>query len=122
MITLSFLSGLLLIPAARVESAHAAIALVFGAALVGLSTGNLHVILQSCAPPHEVSVWTGVENFAGNFAGGLAQFAMGLTLSRWGSHLPGFALAGCIIACGSLSYLFIVGPLPPPEQPSPAAT
>lgn len=122
MITLSFLTGLLLIPAARVQSAHAAIALVFGAALVGLSTGNLHVVLQSFAPPHEVSVWTGVMNFAGNFAGGLAQFAMGLTLSRWGSYLPGFALAGCIIACGSLSYLFIVGPLNPHEQPSPAAT
>ncbi len=112
-LTLAFLTGLLLIPAAHAQSRTAAIILIFGAALVGLSTGNLHVILQSCAPPHEVSVWAGVENFAGNFAGALAQLAMGLTLSRAGSYLPGFALAACILVLGSLSYLFIVGELKP---------
>lgn len=110
-VTFAFLTGLLLIPAARVENAHLAVVLTFGAALVGLSTGNLHVILQSCAPPHEVSVWTGVENFSGNFAGALAQFAMGLTLARSGSYLPGFTVAAALIVLGSLSYLFIVGPL-----------
>lgn len=113
MVTLAFLTGLLMIPAAYVADAHLAVALIFGSALVGLATGNLHVILQSCAPPHEVSVWTGVENFAGNFAGGLAQFAMGLTLGWWGSYFPGFALAAIILALGSLAYLFIVGQLKP---------
>ena len=113
-LTFAFLTGLFLIPAARVESASAAIILVFGAALVGLSTGNLHVILQSCAPPSEVSVWTGVENFAGNFAGFLAQLMMGFALGRFGSYFPGFAVAAVILVMGSLSYCFIVGELKPP--------
>lgn len=59
MVTIAFLTGLLLIPASRVESANAAIALLLGASLVGLATGNLLVILQSCAPPGQVGVWTG---------------------------------------------------------------
>ena len=40
-----------------------------GSCLVGLGAGNLQVILQSCAPPNEVGLWTGIENFIGNLAG-----------------------------------------------------
>jgi len=50
-VTIAFLSGLLLIPASRVQNATAAVALIAGASLVGLATGNLLVILQCCAPP-----------------------------------------------------------------------
>ena len=49
-VTVAFLSGLLLIPASRVQSANTAVALIAGASLVGLATGNLLVILQCCAP------------------------------------------------------------------------
>jgi nitrate/nitrite transporter NarK len=113
-VTIAFLCGLLIIPAAAVRNAPLAVALMFGVGLVGLSAGNLHVILQSCAPPHEVSVWTGIENFAGNFAGALAMLVMGWTLGRTGSYLPGFAFASIVLVLGSLSYMFIVGELKPP--------
>ena len=42
--------------------------LIMGASLVGLATGNLMAILQACAPPSDVGIWTGIENFTGNVA------------------------------------------------------
>src|SRR5437016_12893911 len=64
-VTVAFLMGLLLIAALHVAVARAAVALLVGASLVGLATGNLLVILQSCAPPGRVGICTGVEKFAG---------------------------------------------------------
>ena len=111
LITVAFISGLLLIPAARVQSAHAAIFLIMGASLVGLATGNLFAILQSCAPPEDVGVWTGFENFAGNVGGIIAPAATGLLIARTGSYLPGFALAALVLLTGLLAYWFVVGEL-----------
>jgi MFS family permease len=111
-VTVAFLTGLLLIPAARVESANAAILLIMGASLVGLSTGNLLTILQDCAPPNDVGIWTGVENFAGNIAGSIAPLTTGFLISWTGSYFPGFALAAVTLVAGLLAYWFIVGRLP----------
>jgi nitrate/nitrite transporter NarK len=113
MVTVAFMSGLLLIPAARVHSAHAAISLVVGASLVGLASGNLFAILQSCAPPEEVGVWTGFENFAGNVGGVIAPSATGLLIARTGSYSPGFVLAALVLLTGLLAYWFIIGELKP---------
>jgi nitrate/nitrite transporter NarK len=111
LITVAFISGLLLIPAARAQGAHAAIILIMGASLVGLATGNLFAILQSCAPPEEVGVWTGFENFAGNVGGIIAPAATGFLIARTGSYLPGFALAALVLLTGLLAYWFVVGRL-----------
>jgi len=115
LITVAFISGLLLIPAARVHNAHSAIALIMGASLVGLSAGNLFAILQSCAPPEEVGVWTGFENFAGNVGGIIAPTATGFLIARTGSYLPGFVLAALVLLTGLLAYWLIVGELKPQE-------
>ncbi len=114
-VTLAFLTGLLLIPAARVTSARAAVLLLLGASLVGLATGNLLVILQSCAPHEEVGVWTGFENFAGNLGGVGAPWLTGLLIQRTGSYSPGFALAAVVLVSGILAYWFVVGELRPPH-------
>jgi MFS transporter, ACS family, D-galactonate transporter len=110
-VTIAFLSGLLLIPASRVQSASAAVALIAGGSLVGLATGNLLVILQCCAPHEDVGLWTGIENFAGNLAGVLAPLLTGLLISRTGSYSPGFALAAGVLLAGIFCYWFIVGDL-----------
>jgi MFS transporter, ACS family, D-galactonate transporter len=110
-VTIAFLSGLLLIPASRVQNATAAVALIAGASLVGLATGNLLVILQCCAPPDDVGLWTGFENFAGNLAGVAAPLLTGLLISRTGSYAPGFALAAAVLFAGIFCYWFIVGDL-----------
>ncbi len=93
-------------------------ALIAGASLVGLSTGNLIVILQSCAPPEDVGLWTGFENFAGNLAGVLAPLLTGLLISRTGSYAPAFALAAAVLFAGIFCYWFIVGPLQSQEENS----
>ena len=112
-VTAAFLTGLLLIPAARAQTAQAALALIVGGSLVGFSAGNLIVILQSCAPPEEVGIWTGFENFAGNVGGVLAPLATGLLIARTGSYFPGFALAAFVLIAGLLAYWFVVGELKP---------
>jgi MFS transporter, ACS family, D-galactonate transporter len=111
-VTVAFLMGVLLIPAALVENASAAILLIMGASLVGLASGNLLAILQAYAPPTEVGIWTGVENFAGNVAGFIAPLTTGFLISWTGSYFPGFALAAVTLVSGLLAYWFIVGPLP----------
>jgi len=112
-VTAAFTTGLFLIPAARVETAGAAIVLIVGGSLVGLATGNLLVILQLCAPADQIGLWTGIENFVGNIAGILAPLITGFLISRTGSYSPGFALAAIILIAGLLSYWFIVGELKP---------
>src|SRR5947207_7146614 len=118
-VTLAFATGLFLVPAMRVQSPQAAIALVIGGSLVGLATGNLIVILQCCAPPEQVGIWTGAENFGGNVAGIIAPLANGLLIERTGSYLPGFALGPAVLLAGLLSYWFIVGGLTPGSKRSP---
>ena len=112
-VTMAFATGLLLIPAARVDTAGTAIVLIIGGSLVGLATGNLLVILQCCAPPDEVGIWTGCENFVGNIAGILAPLITGFLIAGTGSYFPGFALAAIMLVAGLASYWFIVGELRP---------
>ena len=108
-ITVAFLTGLLLIPAARVNSPAAAVALIVAGCLVGLATGNLLVILQNCAPRAEVGLWTGVYNFVGNIAGILSPLITGFLIAKTGSYTPPFVLAASLIAVGPLAFWFIVG-------------
>ncbi len=115
-VTIAFLTGLLLIPAARVDDAHTAVALIIGSCLVGLSTANMLVILQSFAPPEEVGLWVGIYNFVGNIAGVLAPLLTGLIIKWTGSYTPAFVLAAVMIAVGQLSFWFIVGDLKSTRQ------
>jgi ACS family D-galactonate transporter-like MFS transporter len=107
-VTVAFLTGLLLIPAARVSSPGAAVALIIGGCLVGLATANLLVILQSCAPRAEIGLWTGVYNFVGNIAGILSPLITGFLIDRTESYTPPFVLAAALIGLGPLALWFIV--------------
>jgi len=86
---------------------------LIAASLVGLATGNLLAILQSCARSEVVGIWTGAENFAGNLAGIVAPLAVGFLISSRGSYVPGFQLASVILLAGLLAYWFVVGDLKP---------
>jgi len=113
-VTLAFATGLFLIAAMRTAHIGIAIWLLLGASLVGLATGNLHAILQSCAPTGAVGIWTGAENFAGNLAGIVAPLAVGALITRFGSYAPGFELASIVLFAGVLAYWFVVGDLRAP--------
>lgn len=112
-VTGAFFMGLLLIAAMHTSDTRMAVALLIGASLVGLSTGNLLAILQSCAPLEKVGIWTGAENFAGNLAGIIAPLAVGLLIKRSGSYVPGFELGSIVLLLGLLAYWFVVGELKP---------
>src|SRR5438477_4634348 len=112
-VTMAFFTGLFLVAALRVADARTAVGLLIGASLVGLSTGNLLVILQCCAPPERVGIWTGAENFAGNLAGIIAPLAVGFLITSHGSYVPGFELGSIVLLMGVLAYWFVVGDLRP---------
>ena len=110
-VTVAFVMGLFLIAAMRSAHTGVAIGLIIAASLVGLATGNLLAILQSCAPSEAVGIWTGAENFAGNLAGIIAPLAVGFLITSYGSYVPGFQLASIILLAGMLAYWFVVGDL-----------
>jgi MFS family permease len=110
-VTLGFSMGIFLIAAMRSAHTVVAIGLMIAASLVGLATGNLLTILQSCAPSEAVGIWTGVENFAGNLAGIIAPLAVGFLITSCGSYSPGFQLAAIVLLLGIPAYWFVVGHL-----------
>ena len=110
-ITIAFLCGLLVIPAGRAHTAIGALGFLMAACLVGLAVGNMFAIIQCCAPPDQVGLWTGAENFAGNIGGILTPLATGFLIARTGSYLPGFALAAGFLVAGILAYWLLVGEL-----------
>jgi ACS family D-galactonate transporter-like MFS transporter len=112
-VTSSFATGLLLIPAILAPSATSAMLLLAGASLVGLSSANALVILQDCAPLGEVGAWAGAANFIGNLGGVLSPLVTGILISRTGAYFPGFALAPLVLIAGVLPYWLLVGDLKP---------
>ncbi|HEX5410247.1 MAG TPA: MFS transporter [Terriglobia bacterium] len=110
-ISFGFMFGLLMIPAAFAESANLAVALIVGAGLVGLSTANLLVMVQLCAPSEEIGVWTGFLNFAGNIGGITAPLITGFLIAWTGSFIAGFVLGPVLLVSGLLAYWFVVGKL-----------
>ncbi len=112
-VTGAFFMSLFLVAAMRTSDTPMAIALLVGASLVGLATGNLLAILQCCAPFEKVGIWTGAENFAGNLAGIVAPLAVGLLIKRNGTYVPGFELGVIVLLVGLLAYWFVVGELKP---------
>src|SRR3989454_1113076 len=108
-ISLAFLSGRLIIPAASTTSKDVALVLIMGGCLVGLSTANQMVLLQACTPPKEIGLAVGVYNSVGNIAGMFQPIVTGFVIKLTGSYTPAFVLAAAMLAASSLSYWFIVG-------------
>jgi sugar phosphate permease len=92
----------------------AAVFLLCGSCFVGFGSANLLVIFQTCAPPEQVGIWTGIGNFAGNIGGVLSPLITGFLISRTRSYIGGFVLAPIVLLTGLACYLFIVGKLEPP--------
>ena len=110
-ISIAYAFGLLLIPAALVRSVTLSVALLMGACLVGLATGNISVIVQACAPYEEIGIWTGFQNCTGNVGGVLAPLITGFLISRTGSYAPAFILAAGVLIVSLAAYWLIVGEL-----------
>jgi len=107
-ITVAFLTSLMLLPAGFMSSDFSAILLMGGASLVGLATGNLLALLQRLAPAGQVGMWTGMLNFTGNLSGIAAPLATGILIARTGSYVPGFVVAVLVLLAGLPSYWWII--------------
>src|SRR5438094_2119225 len=110
-ISVAFLSGLLIIPAAYTTSNDLALLLIARVGLVGLSAANELVLLQGCTSPKEVGLAVGVYNSVGNIAGMLQPLVTGFVIKLSGSYTPAFIVAAAMLAASSLSYWYIVGEL-----------
>ncbi|HUB32175.1 MAG TPA: MFS transporter [Bryobacteraceae bacterium] len=108
-ITAAFLSSFMLLAAGRMSSDNAAVLAIGAAALVGLATGNIYVLLTAVAPENAVGMWMGIVNFAGNLAGVAAPLATGFLIQRTGSYYPGFVVAVIVLNLGLPAYWWIVG-------------
>jgi len=93
----AFLCSLLLIPAGLAASNTAAIVLLGGASLVGLSTPNIYALVQRTTRHGEVGFSIGVMNLAGNISGVVAPIATGQIVEVTGSYFPAFVAAVAVL-------------------------
>lgn len=78
---------------------------------MGMSSCNIWAMTQTLAGPRVVGRWTGVQNFAGNFAGPIAPALAGLLLDRTGHFYWAFFITAAVVWVGALSWIFVVGPI-----------
>lgn len=114
-IAAGFALGLLVIPAALVESRSASIGFLLAASLSGIACGNMLAVPRICAPDDQVALWTGAQNFVGNIGGVLAPFVTGYLIARTGSYVPAFFVVAAILVVGIGSYLLVVPRLDEPQ-------
>jgi MFS transporter, ACS family, D-galactonate transporter len=80
---------------------------------LGLCTSNLWAVTQTLAGPSTSGKWTGLQNFGGNLAGWITPAVIGLIVDRTGSFFWAFVITAVVSVLGSLSWIFLVGPLQP---------
>ncbi len=115
-ITVGYASGLMLLPAGLTPSTPAAVALLGGAALVGLSTGNLYALVQKSSPGN-VGLAVGLFNFSGNVPGIVAPVVTGLLVQRTGSYYAAFVVAVTILLAVTPLYWWLVHESPLHSSP-----
>jgi len=107
-ITIAFVTSLLLLPASHVSGDLAAVLLIGGASLVGLCTANIFALLQRIAPSGAMGLWAGMVNFVGNLSGIVAPVVTGVLLERTGSYYPGFVVGVVVLLSGAPVYWWLV--------------
>jgi len=113
-----FAFGLLVIPAALVESSAVSIGCLLAASLSGIACGNMLAVPKISAPDDQVALWTGVQNCIGNIGGVLAPVVTGYLIWRTASYVPAFFVVAAILVVGASAYLFLVPRLAGPEESS----
>lgn len=109
-ITIAFLSGLSVIPAACIQDKNLSLGLIMVGCFVGLSAANQLVLLQGCTPPKDVGLAVGVYNFVGNLAGKFQPLVTGAVIKlSGGSYTLAFTIAAVMLAASTFSYWFLVG-------------
>jgi MFS transporter, ACS family, D-galactonate transporter len=107
-ITIAYLTALLLLPAGLVANTQYSVVFLAGASLVGLSTANMYALVQRVSIAGEVGFATGIFNLAGNISGVVAPLVTGLIVQRTGSYFPAFVVAVAVIIAAVPVYWSMV--------------
>jgi nitrate/nitrite transporter NarK len=110
-VTAGFLIGLLIIPAALVESTSASIAFLLASSGAGIGLGCLISFPKICAHESEVALWVGIMNAAGNLGGVIAPLVTGIVVQKTGSYVPAFLAVAVVLLVGIVAYTVIVPPV-----------
>jgi len=92
--------------------------LLLSSTLYGICNPNIFAAAQILAGPQAAGKWMGFQNFVGNFAGIIAPKLTGILVGLTGHFFWPFALTGAICWIGSLSWIYIVGPIEPVKWPA----
>jgi MFS transporter, ACS family, D-galactonate transporter len=79
----------------------------------GAANANIWVVTQRLAGVQAVGRWSGIQLFVGNLAGVVAPAITGYLVDRTGHFQWPFLVTTAIVWIGSLSWLFLVGPVEP---------
>jgi len=96
----------------------AVVLLFVGSACYGICNPHLFAGAQTLAGPLAAGQWMGVQNFMGNLAGIVAPPLTGFLVGRTGHFFWPFGVVGAFALIGSLSWIFVVGPIEPVSWPS----
>jgi MFS transporter, ACS family, D-galactonate transporter len=91
------------------DSRLAVLFLFLTCAGAGMCTSNLWAITQTLAGPLAAGKWTGLQNFAGNFAGIASPVLTGFVVERTGHFFWAFAVTAGVLLGGAMSWAFVVG-------------
>lgn len=108
------LLGMLMLPVSMLENETVSMGLLMAACLgFGLFSSHPWLITQRLAGPVAAGRWSGFQNAIGNLAGIVAPVLTGWIVKETGKFFYAFAVVAGVLAVGSASYLFIVGPVEP---------
>lgn len=106
-------SGFLLFLCVLAPPALSIALLLAGSGFYGISNPHIFAAAQDLAGPKVAGKWMGFQNFVGNFAGIICPSLTGILVDLTHHFFWPFAVTFAVSLIGSISWLFIVGPIEP---------
>jgi MFS family permease len=111
-VSIGLLLSMTALPAALVHDGQLSLWLIIVAYVAfGIFASNLWTISQTLAGPVAAGRWAGLQNCLGGLTGVLAPIVTGYIIEGTGSYNMAFLFTALLAVLGTLSYLFIVGPI-----------
>jgi len=111
-------TGLLLVLCVLATPAMSIVLLLAASTSYGLCNPHVFASAQALAGPGVAGKWMGFQNFIGNFAGIAAPWVTGILVDRTHHFFWAFAVAGLVALIGSVSWVYVVGPIEPVAWPA----
>jgi ACS family D-galactonate transporter-like MFS transporter len=117
---LTFAGSLLVLSALAARNTSLIALLLAATVSLGLASPQYFAVSQTLAGPQLAGTWTGLQNFVGSFAGIIAPAVTGFIVDRTGHFIWAFVITAMVGWVGTLSWLFLVGPVEQVTWPQPS--